>query len=131
MKNLINFMTGTLLTGVVYLLGGWDMALQILLVMIVLDYGTGILKAIFNKKINSEIGAKGIIKKVGYLVIVAVATELDVIFGDMGAIRNVVIFFFVANEGISLVENWVLMGLPMPQVIVDALEQIKKKGEHK
>jgi len=58
MKNLINFMTGTLLTGVVYLLGGWDMALQILLVMIVLDYGTGLLKAIFNKKINSEIGAK-------------------------------------------------------------------------
>jgi len=56
---------------------------------------------------------------------------LDRIIGDMGAIRNIVIFFFVANEGISIFENWVSMGLPMPQVISDTLEQIKTKGEKK
>ena len=129
MKNLINFITGTLFTGITYFLGGWDMALEILLWMIVLDYLTGVFKAIFNKQLNSEVGIKGVIKKVGYLIIVAVAVMLDRIIGDTGAIRNIVIFFFVANEGISLVENWVAMGLPMPQVIIDTLEQIKQKGD--
>lgn len=129
MKNLINFITGTLFTGITYFLGGWDMALEILLWMIVLDYITGVFKAIFNKKLNSEVGIKGVIKKVGYLIIVAVAVMLDRIVGDTGAIRNIVIFFFVANEGISLVENWVAMGLPMPKVIIDTLEQIKQKGD--
>ena len=129
MKNLINFITGTLFTGITYFLGGWDMALEILLWMIVLDYLTGVFKDIFNKKLNSEVGIKGVIKKVGYLIIVAVAVMLDRIIGDTGAIRNIVIFFFVANEGISLVENWVAMGLPMPQVIIDTLEQIKQKGD--
>lgn len=129
MKNLINFITGTLFTGITYFLGGWDMALEILLWMIVLDYLTGVFKAIFNKKLNSEVGIKGVIKKVGYLIIVAVAVMLDRIIGDTGAIRNIVIFFFVANEGISLVENWVAMGLPMPKVIIDTLEQIKQKGD--
>jgi len=56
---------------------------------------------------------------------------LDRIVGDTGAIRSIVIFFFVANEGISLVENWVDMGLPMPQVIIDTLEQLKNKGGEK
>lgn len=129
MKNIVNFISGTLLATIVYFLGGWDMALEILLVMIFLDYITGVFKAIFNKKLNSEVGIKGIIKKVGYLIIVAVSVMLDRIIGDTGAIRNVVIFFFVANEGISLVENWVAMGLPMPQIIVDTLEQIKQKGD--
>ena len=121
MKTLFNFITGTLLTAIVYFLGGWDMAIQVLVVMMILDYITGILKAIFNKEINSYVGVKGIIKKV----------MLDRIMGDTGAVRNVVIYFFVANEGISIVENWVAMGLPMPQVIIDTLEQIKQKGDQK
>lgn len=129
MKNIVNFISSTLLTTIVYFLGGWDKALEILLVMIVLDYITGVFKAIFNKKLNSEVGIKGVIKKVGYLIIVAVSVMLDRIIGDTGAIRNIVIYFFIANEGISLVENWVGMGLPMPQIIVDTLEQIKQKGD--
>lgn len=129
MKHIVNFITGTMLTTIVYFLGGWDLALEILLLMIVLDYITGVFKAIFNKKLNSEVGIKGIIKKVGYLIIVAVSVMLDRIVADTGAIRNVVIFFFVANEGISIVENWVAMGLPMPQIVIDTLEQIKHKGE--
>ena len=129
MRNFTNFVTGTLFAGIMYFLGGWDMSLEILLVMILLDYITGVFKAIFNKKLSSEVGIKGVIKKVGYLVIVGVGVMLDRIIGDTGAIRNIVIFFFIANEGISLVENWVAMGLPMPQVIIDTLEQIKQKGE--
>ena len=125
MKNLINFITGTLATALVYFLGGWDIALQTLIIVIVLDYITGICKSIINKKINSTVGLKGIIKKVGYLIIVAVAVELDRIAGDTGAIRTLVIYFFVANEGISILENWGGMGLPLPQKIFDVLEQLK------
>ena len=132
MKNLINFFTGTLLTTVVYFLGGYDIALKSLLIFIVLDYITGLCKAIQNKKLNSSIGAKGIIKKVGYLIVVAMSVMLDDIAGSTGAIRSIVIYFFVANEGISILENWGSMGLPLPQKIFEVLEQIKiEKGGNK
>lgn len=131
MKNFINFVTGTLATTLVYFLGGWDIALQILITVIILDYVTGIFKAIYNKKINSSVGLKGIIKKLGYLIIVAVAVILDKIAGNSGAIRTLVIYFFVANEGISILENWGAMGLPLPQKIFDVLEQLKNENDPK
>ena len=91
MKNFISFVIGTLATALVYFLGGWDIALQTLLIVIVLDYLTGVCKAIYHKKINSSVGLKGIMKKIGYLIIVAVAVILDRITGDTGAIRTLVI----------------------------------------
>lgn len=127
MKNIINFITSTFLTTVVYYLGGLDIALKTLLIMILLDYITGLCKAIHNKKINSLIGAKGIVKKVGYLIIVAMSVLLDQVVGDTGAIRSLVIYFFVANEGISILENWGAIGLPLPKKIFDVLDQIKKE----
>ena len=129
MKNLINFITGTLATTLVYCLGGWDIAIQSLLVFIVIDYATGICKAIYNKKLNSSVGAKGIIKKVGYLLIVAISVILDKIAGNTGAIRTLVIYFFVANEGLSIIENWGGMGLPLPKKLTETLEQLKQKEE--
>ncbi len=131
MKNLINLTTGTLATTLVYFLGGWDIALQTLLIVIVLDYITGVFKAIYNRKINSSVGLKGIIKKIGYLIIVAVAVILDKIAGNTGAIRTLVIYFFVANEGISILENWGGMGLPLPQKLIDTLEQLKNDNDPK
>lgn len=127
MRKTINYIVGSLLTTVIYFLGGLDTALKILLVMIALDYLTGICKAVINKKINSLIGVKGIIKKVGYLIIVAVSVLLDQITGNTGAIRNLVIYFFVANEGISILENWGKMGLPLPKKVYEVLEQIKNE----
>lgn len=129
MKNLINFITGILATTLVYFLGGWDIAIQSLLVFIVIDYATGICKAIYNKKLNSSVGAKGIIKKVGYLLIVAISVILDKIAGNTGAIRTLVIYFFVANEGLSIIENWGGMGLPLPKKLTETLEQLKQKEE--
>lgn len=131
MKNIISFITSTLATALVYYLGGWDIALQTLLVIIVLDYLTGICKAIHTKKLNSEIGLKGIVKKIGYLIIVAVSVILDKIAGNTGAIRTLVIYFFVANEGISILENWGGMGLPLPQKLRDTLEQLKNDNDPK
>lgn len=128
MKHIYNFFTSTFLTTVVYYLGGLDAALKTLLVLMVLDYNTGLCKAIVNKEINSIIGAKGIIKKVGYLVIVAVSVLLDEIVGNTGAIRNLVVYFFVANEGISILENWGKIGLPLPPKVLEVLEQIKSEN---
>lgn len=125
MKLTINIIISTLATSLVYLLGGWDVALQMLLIVIIIDYISGLLKAIYQKKLNSRVGLKGIIKKIGYLAIVTLAVVLDRVLGNTGDIRTLVIYFFVANEGISIVENWGAMGLPIPSKIMAVLEQLK------
>lgn len=124
----VNVFVSGIISVVVYGLGGLDLALQTLLLLIVLDYTTGVLKAFHQKKLNSEIGLQGIIKKVGYLIVVAVAVVVDRNIGNTGAIRTVVIYFFVSNEGISILENWGAMGLKLPEQLMKALEQLKNKG---
>ena len=106
---------------------------EIKLIRILLSSILGSIYAVvsYTNILSNFTGVKGIIKKVGYLIIVGVSVMLDRLMGDTGAVRNIVIYFFVANEGISIVENWVAMGLPMPQVIIDTLEQIKQKGDQK
>lgn len=131
MKSIFNFLTGTVLTGVLYLLGGWDIALQTLLIVIVIDYVSGICKAIYNKKLNSKVGIKGIIKKFAYLLTVALAVELDTIMGGTGAIRTLVIYFFVANDGISILENLGGMGIPLPNKLTEVLEQLRDDNNPK
>lgn len=112
-----------------YLLGGWDIALKCLVIVMIIDYITGVMSAFFNKKVNSRIGLKGILKKVGYLCIVALSVILDTISGETGVIRTLVIYFFVANDGISIIENIAKMGVPMPKKLIDVLEQLRKKGD--
>lgn len=131
MKSFINFLTGTVLTGILYLLGGWDIALQTLLIVIAIDYVSGICKAIYKKKLNSKVGLKGIVKKFAYLLTVALAVEVDQIMGNTGAIRTLVIYFFVANDGISILENMGGMGIPLPQKLQDVLEQLRDENNPK
>ncbi|MBP3464122.1 MAG: phage holin family protein [Clostridia bacterium] len=118
---------GSILSFVLYFLGGWDVALQTLIAFIVIDYITGICKAFYEGKLNSKIGVKGIVKKVGYLLIVAVSFLVDTIINANGIVRATVIYIFVANEGISILENWGGMGLPIPPVLIEKLEQLKKE----
>ena len=113
------------LTSIVYLLGGIDIALKSLLLVMILDYITGVISAIYNKKLNSKVGLKGILKKVFYLLIVALSVILDDIMGDTGAIRTLVIYFFVANDGISILENASEMNIPLPKKLIETLEQLK------
>lgn len=108
-----------------YLMGGVDKSLEILLIIIAIDYITGVCKAMIKREVSSVIGIKGIIKKFGYLLVVALSVLLDKIVGDGSAIRILVIYFFIANEGISILENWSEMGLPLPKKIFDILEQLK------
>lgn len=129
MKLLISDVLSVILTTVVYLLGGVDIALQSLLIVIVIDYLTGIVSAIYNKELSSKVGFKGIIKKFCYLLVVALSVVIDNLLGQSGLIRSLVIYFFVANDGLSIIENMAEMNIKLPQKLIDALEQIKKKGE--
>ena len=129
MKHLINDIASVILTTFVYLVGGFDIALQSLLIVMVIDYLTGIASAIYNKNLSSKIGLKGILKKFGYLCVVALSVVIDNLTGQSGLIRSLVIYFFVANDGLSIIENMAEMNVKLPQQLIDCLEQIKKKVE--
>ena len=129
MKITLNNIMSVILTTFIYLLGGVDVALQCLLVMIILDYISGIASAIYNKNLDSKIGLKGILKKFMYLVIVCVSVIIDKIVGNTGVLRTLVIYFFVANDGLSIIENMGKMGIPLPKKLIDTLNQLKNKGD--
>lgn len=129
MKQLFNDIFSVILTTFVYLMGGFDIALQSLIIVIVIDYLTGIASAIYNKELSSKVGFKGIIKKFCYLLIVALSVVIDNLTGQSGIIRTLVIYFFVANDGISIIENMAEMNVKLPKKLIDSLEQIRKKGE--
>lgn len=129
MKIAFNNLISLIATTFIYLMGGFDIALQCLLIIIVLDYITGVLSAIYNKKLNSKIGIKGIVKKVGYLCLVALSVIIDKITGQTGIIRSIVIYFLVSNDGISIIENLVQMNVKVPKKIKESLEQIRKENK--
>ena len=119
-----------------YLLGGMDGFLYALIAFVVIDYITGLMVAAIQKKVSSEVGFKGICKKVLIFILVGVANIVDKqIIGNGSAIRTAVIFFYLSNEGISILENTALIGLPVPQKLRDVLEQLKgpadKEGSDK
>lgn len=119
---------GTFLT---FILGDWDVALQCLVIAVALDYISGVIKAFVNKELSSKIGLKGLLKKVGVFVIVALSVLLDKVSGSTGAVRTLVIYYFVANEGLSIVENLAETGLPIPDVIKRALKNLKNESKGK
>ena len=113
-----------------YFLGGCDGLLYTLLAFVVLDYLTGIMCAIVDKKLSSEIGFKGIFKKVLIFVLVGVGHLLDVqVLGEVGILRTAVIFFYLSNEGVSLIENAAHLGLPIPEKLKAVLEQLHNRAE--
>jgi len=106
--------------------GGLDGFLYALIVFAVIDYLTGVMRAITERKLSSEIGAKGIFRKVLIFVLVGVGHIIDSqIFANGGAVRTAVIFFYLSNEGISILENATAIGLPLPDKLKDTLAQIK------
>ena len=110
-----------------YILGGWDGFLYALVAFITLDYVTGVMLAVVERKLSSEIGFRGIFKKVLIFVMVAIGHIIDLkIIGTGSAIRTAVIFFYASNEGISILENAAKLGLPIPDKLRAVLYQIGK-----
>ena len=120
-----------------WFLGGVDGFLYALIAFVVIDYLTGVLCAIADKKLSSEIGSKGIFKKVLVFVLVGVAHILDTqILGSAvgsDALRTAVIFFYLSNEGVSILENSAHLGLPIPEKLKEILKQLhgREDGDEK
>lgn len=109
--------------------GAWDTVLGALLVIMVLDYITGVMKAVYQKKLSSEVGYKGILRKITALVIVALANVVQNITGSAAPLREMVIMFYIANEGISVLENAAEILPIIPKGIKDVLLQIREKEQ--
>lgn len=129
MKGIYTGIISVICTSVIYLLGGIDVALSALLVAILLDYISGLLKAYITKELSSKTGFRGLIKKVAILIVIMLAVLVDRVTGNSGAIRTLVIYYFVANEGLSILENLAKAGVPVPKKLRDALKTLKKDNK--
>ena len=112
-----------------YFLGGCDGLLYALIAFVVIDYITGVMCAISNHTLSSEVGFKGICRKVLIFLLVGIANILDIqVIGSGSALRTAVIFFYISNEGVSLLENAAHLGLPTPEKIKVVLEQLHDRS---
>lgn len=127
-KDIANILWAGISTFFVYVFGGIDVAFKCLIIIMILDYSTGVIANRVN--LDSKIGSKGIAKKVMILALVAVGAQVDKATGTDGYIcRTLVTMFYIANESLSIVENSAKMGLPVPQKLIDCLEQLKGNEE--
>ena len=116
--------------GIGWFLGGADGFLYALIAFVVIDYITGVMCAIIDHKLSSEVGFKGIFKKVLIFIMVGVGNIIDVqVLGQAGVLRTAVIFFYLSNEGVSLLENAGHLGLPIPAKLKAVLEQLHDRSE--
>ena len=114
-----------------YFLGGCDGLLYALIAFVVIDYITGVMCAIINRELSSAVGFKGIFRKVLIFLIVGIANIIDVqVIGTGAVLRTAVIFFYISNEGVSLLENAGHLGLPIPEKIKTVLEQLHDRAEN-
>ena len=110
-----------------YWLGGWDMLLKTIVFLAVVDYITGVIKGIYLKKLSSEIGFKGLLKKVVMFIVIAVAHVIQDLINGTIPLREVVIMFYIANEGLSLLENAAVF-IPIPDKLKSILLQLRETG---
>jgi toxin secretion/phage lysis holin len=127
-----NTVIATIGTAVSAWLGGWDAALKVLVVLMIVDYATGFLGAVKQERVNSNTMFWGGIRKGLILAVVVVAVLLDELIGNTEPImRTMAIYFYAAREGLSVTENLGKLGVPLPPVIVRVLEQLQTKGGSK
>ena len=113
-----------------YVLGGMDGLLIALVVFMTIDYVTGIMCAVVDKKLSSAVGFRGIFKKVLILMLVGIANVIDVhVVGTGSALRGATVCFYLSNEGLSILENTVHLGLPVPEKLKDVLSQLHNREE--
>ena len=112
-----------------YFLGGWDGLLYALIAFVAIDYVTGVMCAISNHTLSSEVGFKGICRKVLIFLLVGIGSILDAhVIGSGSVLRTAVIFFYISNEGVSILENTARLGLPVPEKIKVVLEQLHDRS---
>lgn len=117
---------GSLIT---YLYGGWSALIQILLAFVAVDYLTGLLSAAVNGELSSKVGFRGIAKKVFVFILVAVGHLADIALGTASIIQDAVCYFYMANEFISILENAGKIGIPVPDILKNAVKALQGKEQ--
>ncbi|WP_139368100.1 phage holin family protein [Priestia abyssalis] len=110
-----------------FLFGGWDYLLMVLMALVVIDYITGVLAAFVQKRLASQIGFKGIAQKIFIFTLVATANFIDTLLWDQSLIRDATILFYIVNEIISIIENAGIVGLPVPEFLLKAIALLKDR----
>lgn len=110
-----------------YWLGGWDVLMKTIVFLAVVDYITGLIRAVYLKELSSEIGFKGLLKKIVMFIVIAVAFVIQQMIGGTVPLREIVIMFYIANEAISLLENAAIF-VPIPDKLRDVLLQLRDTG---
>lgn len=128
-ETIFNLAIGVISSMTTYFFGGWSQLLDVLVYMVVIDYATGFIAAWMEKCLSSSIGFRGIGKKILIFVAVTVCHKLDIALNSPDFLRNTAIYFYIANEGLSLFENITRAGLPVPRFIRNALIQLKKQTD--
>lgn len=135
MKSLICTVIGAVGSWCAYMLGGWDTALATLIIVMTVDYITGVIVALLKRSaktksggLSSTVGFIGLAKKIMILLFVLIGTRLDMVIGT-DYIRNAVIIGYIANELISITENAGLLGLPMPEVVTGTIDVLKNRSK--
>lgn len=126
--NWISVFCGLIGGGLTYWLGGWDVLLKTIVFLAVVDYITGCIKGIYTKQLSSEIGFKGLLKKIVMFIVIAVAYVIQGLVGSKIPLREVVIMFYIANEGLSLLENAAVF-VPVPERLKAVLLQLREKED--
>ena len=117
-------------TVISFLFGDMEGLMVALIALIILDYISGVIAAAVEKRLSSEVGAKGIAKKIFMLLIVALANIVDInVIGDGHVLKTVTVVFYICNECISLIENAGRIGVPVPKKLLDVLEQLRDKDK--
>lgn len=117
---------GALAGMTVGLMGGWDAAMKVLTVCMALDYITGVLSAIKEKKLSSSVGFWGLLRKGVIFLVVMLAAQLDAALGQEAVCRTAAILFYIANEAVSMTENAAELGVPVPRKLLDVLAQLRQ-----
>jgi len=119
-------------TWFMYLIGGWQLLLTILVVFMFIDITTGIIKALIQKKLNSKIGYKGFLKKATIMLVIILANWLDILTtSDVPVFKTLAIYFYIGMEGLSILENLNQIGVPIPKAISKYINQIAKEEKSK
>ena len=130
MDNIFKSIMAGVCTVISFLFGDMEGMLIALIALIILDYISGVIAAAVEKRLSSEVGAKGIAKKIFMLLIVALANIVDInVIGDGHVLKTVTVVFYICNECISLIENAGRIGVPVPKKLLDVLEQLRDKDK--
>ena len=127
MKNALSFLVAAVGTVIGIAFGGWSKVLEVLIYLMIFDYVTGMASAFYHKELSSKVGFKGLFKKFMILVICSVAYKIDCLMNANGMVLNAAYIFYCCNESLSIIENAIELGLPIPNKLKEAIEVLNKE----